>query len=93
MKITNEQVAKCMAGFDFEKVAALYHFMEWKWSDGTPNKESLIDLAYHHLKTVQREFKGRKYSIGSGGLRAYAYTAFEGSIILELEFVAHSSLA
>lgn len=90
MKITNEQIAKCMAGFDFEKASELFHQNNWIYYKNPPNKWDLIDIAYSHLTRVQEKFEGSMCSSESGRLKATAYTEEEGKVVLKLELIAES---
>lgn len=91
MKITNEQVAKCMGAFDFDKVAVLFRQNDWEYNEGIPDKQRLIDVAYERLKRVQEGFgPGSSYSSESGRFKATAYTEEEGRTVLKLELIAES---
>lgn len=90
MKITNEQVAKCMAGFDFDKAFELFMYNSWTYSDIVPDKWDLIDVAYRHLSRVQEKFEGNMCSSESGRFKATAYTDGEDKAVLRLELIAES---
>lgn len=90
MKITNEQVAKCMAGFDFDKAFDLFMYNSWTYSDIVPDKWDIIDVAYGHLSRVQEKFEGLQYSVESGRFKATAYQEEEGKVVLKLELIAES---
>jgi hypothetical protein len=89
--ITDEMISKCMADFDFNKVADLYQRMNWKWWDkGIPTKTDLIDSVYDKLKRLQKDYP-KTTSIGSGGLYVKAHEEEGLYTILRLEFIAVSS--
>jgi hypothetical protein len=95
--ITDEMISKCMADFDFEKVADLYQHLKWRWSGkGIPSKSDLIDSAYGKLKDLQDRYPSVS-SIESGGLKVTAYdeqySEDKKSTVIRLQFIAHCAIS
>jgi len=92
--ITDKQIARVLKDFDFVKVAKIYKSMKWKWAtlNAIPDEKDLRKSAKTHLVYLQNNYP-KITDIHSGGLRASAYQEEGLYTVVQLEFIAHTSVA
>ena len=92
--ITDKQIADVLRDFDFSKVCSVYELFRWEWAPigRTPNERDLRKQAKEYLKDLQSKYP-KVSAIQSGGIKVDAYDDEEGRTIVELLFIAHSSIA
>lgn len=86
-RITNKQIALCLADFDFKSATKIYELLDWKWAglDHTPETQDLAETAYKLCKSLQ--VKENLEMTGTGGLEVHRE---DGCLTLKL--VALSSV-
>lgn len=80
-KLKTKKIVECISQFDFDRVAKVMKFLNWKWAihDGileVPDKYDIVEAATNLLYEVFDELlicSEEDFSIGTGGLVAKAY--------------------
>jgi hypothetical protein len=71
------QIEEIMNHFDFEKCARAMTALDWKWrTDGVPSQQRIKEESLRLLRFIAYGDGGE---IGSGGLRAEKFKAFDGT--------------